>query len=259
MSLTDRRFLVLAMLFLAGCSSQSSSPPAAPEVAAAVSQQETTPRASEAPVANPAAPPKKAEPPAPPPEFPFPADAAGKLLPKVVVPPAPPPPTEERPGIAPLMRTPPSRVIDPVPVAKTIYAPPPLLPAKSAGLKPRLTAPPERVPPDLGFGAVAAVPAKPALPMSPGITQKARDVSIPPDLAPLGRQVLDRASLDDPTAEPANAAIVGWSPTPTLAVSGFLRVMLPDPFELGEQVKPKVPPAAEPGLAPVVVNPQRLK
>ena len=34
---------------------------------------------------------------------------------------------------------------------------------------------------------------------------------------------------------------------------------LPDPFELAGQVKPRVPPAAEPGRAPVVVDPQRVK
>jgi hypothetical protein len=114
------------------------------------------------------------------------------------------------------------------------------------------------VPSDLGFGA-AAVPARPALPDSAGVTLKARDVNLPPDLAPLARPVPDRAALDDPTAEPANAAIVTHTPTVSLPQAGFLRVSLPDPFELAEQVKPKVAPAAEPSAGPVPVNPRRPK
>jgi hypothetical protein len=136
------------------------------------------------------------------------------------------------------------------------YPPPALLPAKPAGLVP--AAPAERVPLDLGFGATAVLD-RPALPESPGITAKARDVSVPPDLAPLARPLPDRASLDDPTAEPANATIVTYSPVVPLLQAAFLKVGLPDPFELADQVKPKVAPEAEPGLVPVPVNPQRPK
>jgi hypothetical protein len=75
----------------------------------------------------------------------------------------------------------------------------------------------------------------------------------------LARPLPDRASLDDPTADPANAAIVARPAGAPWVVAGFLRLVLPDPFELAEQVKPKVPPPAEPGLSPVPVNPQRVK
>ena len=51
----------------------------------------------------------------------------------------------------------------------------------------------------------------------------------------------------------AFALAEGSSPSP------FLRVAVPDPFELGGQVAPRVPPSAEPGLVPVTVNPQRPK
>jgi hypothetical protein len=44
-----------------------------------------------------------------------------------------------------------------------------------------------------------------------------------------------------------------------LAPAAFLKVAVPDPFEFGGQVKPKVAPAAEPGLTPVPVNPRRVK
>jgi hypothetical protein len=148
----------------------------------------------------------------------------------------------------------PVKVISPEPLTKVTYTPPPLLPPRSVSMK--LTNPVERVPLDLGARA-EAVPQKPELPKSPGITTKARDVNLPPDLPPLARQLPDRASLDDPTTEPGNAAIVTRPVSVPLMQSGFLRVALPDPFELAEQVKPKVIPAAEPGLLPVPVNPQR--
>jgi hypothetical protein len=122
----------------------------------------------------------------------------------------------------------------------------------------RLSAPPERVPVDLGFGA-DAIPAKPMFPIAAGITERARDVKLPPAMPTLGRPFNERVSLDDPTSEFANAAIVAPSVKPTLTPAPFVRVSLPDPFELGDQVKPKVAPAADPGLTPVVVDPQRVK
>jgi hypothetical protein len=136
------------------------------------------------------------------------------------------------------------------------YIPPPLLPARSVGLAP--AGPAERVPSDIGFGA-GAVPARPALPNPQGVTRRAPDVNVPPKLTPLGRRVPDRASLDDPTSAPANAGIVKKSPTPSLMQAGFLKVGVPDPFELGAQVKPRIAPGAEPAVAPVPVNPQRPK
>jgi hypothetical protein len=39
----------------------------------------------------------------------------------------------------------------------------------------------------------------------------------------------------------------------------FLKVTVPDPFELGEQIRPAIPSAAEPAPMPVSVNPRRLK
>jgi hypothetical protein len=150
----------------------------------------------------------------------------------------------------------PERIASPEPTGRVVYAAPPVLPAKAAALKP--TAPPERVPGSLGTGAEAA-PQKPKLPESPGVKTRAPDVNQPPPLPVLGRPVPDRASLDDPTADPANAAIVARPAGTPWVVAGFVRVVLPDPFELAEQVKPKVPPPAEPGLSPVPVNPQRVK
>lgn len=245
------RLLYTPLALFFGCN--PSPQPVAPEVTvAAAPQPEPAPKAQ--PVVQ--APPKKEEPPAPPTMFPFPNDAAGKELPRVVTPPAPPSLPVEKLGLAPKVRLAPAKVLDPAPLPKMTYAPSPLPAGKPASILP--TAPLERVPLDLGFGA-SAVPAKPTFPESPGIAIKARDVNLPPDLVPLGRQLADRASLEDPTAEPGNSTIVTRTPTPVLGQSGFLKVVLPDPFELGDQVKSKVLPAAEPSPAPVVVNPQRVK
>jgi hypothetical protein len=243
-----RRSALLAALVAAGCGQPSPPPAASPEVV--VAPQPAAPPTPPAPAVPP-----KAQPPAPPPAFQFPTDTAGQALPKIVTPQAPALPPTERAGLAPVTRTPPARVTDPAPPVKVRYAPPPLLPTKAVGLKP--AAPAERVPLDFGF-ATAAVSGRPTLPVAAGVTQKAPDVTRPPGL-PLGRQVPDRASLDDPTAEPANAAVVGRSSAPALPPAGFLKVTLPDPFELAGQVKPMVAPTAEPGLAPVAVSPQRPK
>jgi hypothetical protein len=252
-----RRFFLVAALGLAGCSQQPA-PPAAPNAVAVAAVNPPAPPPAVALPPAPAAPqpPAKVEPPAPPPAFAFPADTAGKALPAVVAPRVPAAPPVERFGAAPVGRTPPARVVAPDVPGKIVYAAPPLLPAPAAGLKP--VAPPERVPFDLGSGA-AAVPTRPVLPEAPVATPKARDVNLPPDLPPLAREVKDRASLDDPTAEPANAGIVTRSPVPALGPAAFLRVALPDPFELGAQVKPAVPAAAEPAGTPVPVNPPRPK
>lgn len=244
-----RLFMPIASLALvASCNQQSPPAPDAVVIAAPAPQPEAIPQPTVVQT------PKKEE---PPPVFSFPADAAGKLLPKVVAPPAPSPLALEKFGKTPTSRIAPSKLIAPEPLSKMIYAAPPLLPAKPAGVV-APTAPSERVPLELGLGATA-VPARPVLPDSPGIVLKARDVKLLPDLVPLGRQLADRASLDDPTAEPGNAVIVNRTPMPVLGQAGFLKVGLPDPFEFAEHVKAKLAAAAEPSTAPVVVSPQRTK
>lgn len=193
-------------------------------------------------------------PPAPPPVFPFADDAGGKELPKVVAPRVPAPPPVEKFGAAPKDRTPPARVVQPDAVGKSAFAPPAALPPPPKGFAPH--APTERVPFDLGVGA-AAVPARPAFAVAKSDPVIAADVTIPPPLATLGKQVPDRASLEDPSAEPAGAVIVNRVVNPAYELAEFFRLVLPDPFELAAQVKPVVPPAADPGLTPVTVNPMR--
>jgi hypothetical protein len=263
-----KRFLPLAAFALASCN-PTPAPVASPEppveVAVATPQPAPKPAPDEVQAPPPkidapmvAVAPKKDEPapPSPPPMFPFPKGEIGKLLPDVVRPPMPAAPSTEKFGTAPKPRTVSNKLTDPDSLPKLVHSAPPLLTPKPAAAAP--TAPPERVPYDLGFGA-AAVPARPQLPEAPGIAIKARDANVPPELPPTEKPTPDRASLDDPTSEPGNAVIVTKSPKPDLGIAAFLKVVLPDPFELGEQVKPKLPPMAEPAAAPIVVNPQRMK
>jgi hypothetical protein len=104
----------------------------------------------------------------------------------------------------------------------------------------------------LGLMAVGQPPSAP-------VAQRSRDVNLPPSLPILGRPVSDRVSLDDPTTEFSHAVIVSPPLKLTRVPAGFLKVTIPDPFELGQQVKPNLPPAAEPGRTLVPVNPQRIK
>lgn len=266
MRLVRSRLLLgsVALAAAVGCNREA---PSAPAVQVAAAEPMPDAPAPAVPNPTPAAPakvepkvdqaaPQPPQPPAPPPVFPFPADKAGKELPRVVAPKAPAPLPAEKFGTAPIPRTPPARVVDADPLGKLAYTPPPALPKPPAGAAPH--APAERVPFDLGLGA-AAVPERPAFAVAKGEVVIAKDVAAPPPLATLGKQVPDRVSLDDPTAEPSGAVVVNRTVTPALGLAEFLRTVLPDPFELAAQVKPVVPPAADPGLTPVPVNPMRPK
>ena len=150
----------------------------------------------------------------------------------------------------------PARLFNPETIMKAAYTPPPVLPSKPIAVQ--LVSPAERVPLDIGNGA-GALPTKPRLPVAAAVSERSRDVNLPPPLPTFGRPLADRVSLEDPTAEFGNAAIASPLVKVPLTLAAFLRVGLPDPFELAEQIKPKVPPSAEPGLTLVPVNPRRLK
>jgi hypothetical protein len=192
----------------------------------------------------------------PPVASPYPIDIGGRAVERAVAPNLPALPPTERFGTAPMPRIIPTRLLNPEANANVNLALPPVMPAKPVPAL--LVQPPERVPFDIGNGA-AALPAKPALPVAAAVTERSRDVNLPPPLPMLGRPLADRVSLDDPTAELSNAAIANAPVKVPLTSAAFLRVWLPDPFELAEQIKPKVPPSAEPGLSPVPVNPRRVK
>jgi hypothetical protein len=242
------RSTFLLPVLLVGCAQQQAAdaPPTQPEVAVAPQPAANAPAATPAP---------KPEPPAPPPSFAFTPDLTGKALARVVAPAAPPP--VERLGAGPKPRAVPAKVLEPDTATRAKYLPPPLLMKKPAGAV-KFAAPPEAVPRDLGAGA-DGVPARPVLPVAAVVTERAPDVNLPPPLPTLGRPASDRVSLDDPTGDAGNAVVVAGAAKVPLAAAGFLRVAVPDPFELGAQVRPKVPPAAEPDATPVPVNPHRVK
>jgi hypothetical protein len=244
------RHSLIITLWVAGCSQPQAAEHAAqpaepPAVVIAPPAGEAKPQPGPAP---------KAEPPAP--GFAFPADLGGRALPRVVAPDVSRPLPADRPATAPRPRAIPAKVLNPEPVARVNFNLPPLLPAKFAASRP--ADPPEKLPVTFGSGT-HDLPAKPALPVAPVSTPRARDANLPPPAPVLGRPASDRVPFDDPTAELGNAAVAGHSVKTALAPSEFRKMDVPDPFELGAQVKPKVPMAAEPSPAPVVVNPPRVK
>jgi hypothetical protein len=250
---------LLAAPVLSGCAQQSDGAKSAPALEVAVAPADPAP-ADPKPVLTeplPSALPTAAQPPAPKPQqFEFPGDLGGKAISRVVTPDVARPLPPDRFGAAPRPRAVPAKVLEPDTATRAIFVPPPLLPPKPAPTRP--TAPAEKVPLDIGVRA-DNVPARPALPVAPVVTERARDVNVPPPAPALGRPATDRVTLDDPTSELGNAVVVGEVVKVPVAPSGFQKVSVPDPFEFGEQVKPKVPPAAEPSAAPVPVNPQRVK
>jgi hypothetical protein len=243
--LTPHSWLLTA---LAGCSQQPS------HVESAQAADPPTVVVAPRPAAAQPKPKVETLPPAPT-TFPFPADLAGKAVEKAVAPNVTRPLPAERAGSAPLPRAIPAKLLDPDPVARARYAPPPLLPAKSAVPKP--VAPKERLPLDSGAGT--PLPEKPVLPVSAVVTPRARDVNLPPPAPALGRPASDRVPFDDPTNDFGNAEVVSGSVKVPLSPSSFLKASVPDPFELGAQVKPKVPASAEPSAAPVPLNPRRAR
>lgn len=252
--MTAVRFAPLFVLVL-GCSQAQ---PDAPAPAVDLSKVQLVPDAPGVPASvipqPPAQPPKPPEP--PPPEFKFAPDLGGKAVARAVAPNITKPLALDRTPPAPKPRAVPERVLNPDAVTRADFAPPPLLPPKPPAAKP--TNPAERVPLELGVGADAP-PAKPVLPTAAVETPRARDVNLLPPPPALGRQYTERASLDDPTTETGNSAATANTVPVALAPSAFLKLGIPDPFELLEQVKPKVPATAEPSALPVPVNPPRAK
>jgi hypothetical protein len=90
-------------------------------------------------------------------------------------------------------------------------------------------------------------------------SKRSRDVNVPPPLPAMARQVDDRTGYDDPTSDFANAAVTSPRVRLPFSPAPFLRVGVPNPFELAEQIKPTIPRSNEPALTPVIVNPRRAK
>lgn len=190
-------------------------------------------------------------------EFEYPADLGGRAVIRAVAPDRPAVPPIEGHAMRPRTHAAPAVSVDYIarPAAGK-YAPVTAVPAGSPQVK--LPAPPEGVPLELGSGS-QATPSRPKFPASAMVIARSRDVALPPPLPMLGRPIRERVSLDDPTSEIANAAITSPAVTVPIEPAGFLRVSLPNPFELGEQIRPNAGPAVEPSSDPVPVDPRRVK
>lgn len=234
------RYCVLSTCTLvAGCARQPA--PAELEPVAVVVEAPVA-HTPGSPGIDPPAPAKPADP--PPPAFPFPDDPAGRALPGVVAPPQATLRAERAAGPTP--RTPPARVVEPDPPAKPPLTLPPLPPGAVTSKPPNLP----RLP--AGFGMWAAVaPPRATLPVPPGVTARGPNVAAVPPPPATAKPAPERPSGDDPAAAAGDALA---RPAPVvLGVAGFVRVVVPDPFELAEHVRAVPPPAVQ----PVPVPPRR--
>jgi len=119
----------------------------------------------------------------------------------------------------------------------------------------RPTPPPEQAPTDLGRAAaenlsLIQTQVKPLVKSSRVLNPGAADVP------PLSRQLPDRASLEDPTADIARVRIVETAFLIPVLEATALRLVIPDPFEFVEQLKGKLP-ARDFGNSPMTVPPGR--
>jgi hypothetical protein len=241
--MTLSRFAVLGFGFAAGCGSPADTP--APVPVAVVS----TP--APAPVLSPPVVPPPVAVPAPQPVlFAIPDDLGGKAVSRATeptLPPLPPAPPTGKPKV---------RVSDAdrgeLPLLSTGVgvAPLPLKPPAPA----KLTPPPETVPVALGGAASAAVgnlPDRAGVRAPSAVNPGATDVPLS------GRPLPDRAPLADPTADLSGSRVVK-TPIPVPDVRPwFARFAVPDPFELAEHLKGKLPADAELGTAPAPVPPAK--
>jgi hypothetical protein len=252
-----RTTIVLSALGLAGCaqrSEQQTVAVAAPVIALDQPAPPVPPLTPDKPEAKPATPAAQTPVAQTPAGFEYPADLGGQAVSKAVAPEVPAVTTAERFGKTPRPRKVSSKLLHPEHVAATSYTPPPVQQARLGNV--RIGSPKEVIPLDLGHGVLGA---RPSMPIAAGITERARDVNLPPTMPTLGKPAADRVSLDDPTGELGHAAIIAPVVSVPLAPSEFTKVSLPDPFELAAQVKPNVPPKDQPGLQPVPVSPPRIK
>jgi hypothetical protein len=76
--------------------------------------------------------------------------------------------------------------------------------------------------------------------------QIAPEVRLAVRLPSLSQPPVDRASLDDPTADISVATSLASAPPERKAPAPFLRVTLPDPFEHHHPLRLRIAPAEEP-------------
>ncbi len=161
--------------------------------------------------------------------FPFPHDAGGALLAKLL-PPEPTAGREER-TTRPRPR--------PAPRSLEVRSDP-LPPPPARGLVPALPAQGKRPPlrPHLlieeglvGASERVALPEEAVLPAGERFRVPSPDVNESVALPILAQPVPDRASLDDPTGDASTAAVLAAVLPPRVTPAPFLRLTVPDPYE----------------------------
>lgn len=247
-----QRGLMFGVVFALGCS-PSAPQPVAKSGGVPVPVLNSPVLNNPEPIVEPAPQAAKPVPPTPEP-FRIPTDTGGKAVAKVLTPTAP--------AALPLPNrvTPKSRTSDiergDLPLPKVVIALIPLPLPKAKGTLP--SPPPERIPTDLGQqvainpNTMTMTERLPARPLQTAITPPATA-----DLPLIARQLPDRASLHDPTADIATARIIFTQLLAPVVVNSFARFGIPDPFEFAEHLRSKTGSSAELGTKPEVVPPAR--
>ncbi len=183
----------------------------------------------------------------------LPEDLGGKAVQKSLM------PTLTMPAEVAGPKAPKARVTDldrgELPAAPTAWKVPsvPLLP-KVKPAKPSI--PPERAPADLGHASAENLGAvkfaeKPLVRAEAPVNAGATDVPA------LARQIVERSPVEDPTAEISASKLIETIFPYPVGPLPFVKVTIPDPFELAEQLKGKLPRETEFGTAPSVVPPEK--
>jgi hypothetical protein len=178
--------------------------------------------------------------------FVFPDDAAGRLLAKELAPKESdalhlPRPEVARASVASLKMPPPDLPLPPSHPAI------PHLPgsANPSLLRPRLVL----------EESLDGLPTDPSLPQTQTLPEGLRmrvssdDSHEPLALPILAQPALDRASLDDPTADASTTSALSRPIPPRLSRAPFLRLSLPDPYDYRRGSTPALPENTEPPLA----------
>ena len=116
--------------------------------------------------------------------------------------------------------------------------------------------PPEHVPADLGRAAAENLSAV-KFPEKPLVRADGPTNAGAADVPQLARQLQERASIEDPTAEISALKLIETIFPYPVGPLPFLKLSIPDPFEFAEQLKGKLPRQSEFGTVPSVVPPEK--
>ena len=109
----------------------------------------------------------------------------------------------------------------------------------------------------MGYRATPQPPEPGTLPAGELVRAPSVDVNRPPPLPGLGGPALDRAPLDDPTADGSLAAALAAAPPERTAPAPFQKLTVPDPFEHRQVVRLHTTPAED--TTPVAAAPRGPK